>query len=506
MNQVIKFIFDRPITTGMIFLTILVLGIFALLKVPLELNPKVELPSVTITTNWYGTSSETMEAQITSPIEEMAATVRGVKNIKSESEMGSSTVTVEFLKEIDMSFALLELNEKLNNLIEEFPQGVVPFISKHIPKEISEQRFMTYSIAAPMEEVTLKKVADEKIKPALLSVPGVSEINIFGGLDRQIKILLDEKKLMQYGLAFGKVIQSLINLDYVKNVGAFEDKSKFLPIIVKQEINSLSEVGRAPIKISENNVIRLNQISTILDGSEENRTYSRVNGEPTITIELIKEPGKNIISTADQVELKIQKLTNDLPEIKFRKVYDQSTRLREELSSLSKQSLISFLGVFLILLIFLRNLKAPLIILSAIVFSIITVILFFSFLNVTLNILTLSGLSLGIGMLVDNSIVVYENIEYHRKKNQNLKEAIKLAVSEVSTALMASTFTTAVVFLPFFFLPENLKQMFLYFGIGMGLSIIVSLIFALTFIPFMAGKFSRKGSGWFSRYSAFGRT
>ena len=491
MRKVLKFIFDRPITVSMLFLMILILGILSLFKVPIELNPNIELPKVYITTMWYGTSAETMESVITSPIESVVATIKGVKNISSTTETGMSRVTVEFGRYADFKYSVLELGEKISRVAESFPQNVVPIINKTAPKEVMEQRFMTYSVSASLEEMTIKKILEDKVKPVILSIQGVSDVKIQGGLNRQIKVLVDENKLHQYGISFDLIMEKLNNIDYIKNCGELINNLTSAPILIYDNIESISDIANIVLTNVNGNLIRLHDVASILNTMEDRNVFNRINGEPKITLEIEREAGENIITAADEVIKKIEVISGTIPEVKFKKEYDESDQLRKELTKLFEQASIAFIGVFLTLIVFIRSVRASIIVIFEIFFSIIVVILIFSFFDITLNILSISGLALGVGILVDNSIVVHENIIFHKVRSDDYNSSIINAMAEVSKPLLGSTLTTSIVFIPFFFLPDDLKDMFFNFGIGIALAIVVSLCFALTFIPFAVKYFEK---------------
>lgn len=493
MDKILKFLYIKPVTTAMIFILILVLGVMAFLKIPLELNPKIELPTVYISTPWPGTSAETMESLITTQVEAAAVSIRGVKKISSRSSVGSSWVTVEFDDKAEYKFALLELSEKINNLADQLPPGVVPMLMKSAPKEMEPERLMSYSVTALWDESTIRKVITDKVKPLLLSIPGISDVNVIGGLDRRISILLDENKLDKFGLSYSTVQSRLGQLDFFKNCGELKSNNTALPIVIDQKSITIRDIESIPIAVIGGSVIKLKDIADISNSMSERNVYNRINGEPRIMIEIIKEPGGSIINIADEVSRQIELFHEKLPQLTFRLEYDQSEKLRLELSKLSEQSLISILGVFLALLIFVKRLKAPFLILSSIIFSVLTVIFAFSLLDISLNTLTLSGLALGIGMLVDNSIVIYDNCLYHLASGGSKLDKVGYAVKEVTVPLMGSTLTTMAVFIPFFFLPPGLKEIFYNFGIGMLFSILISFIFSLTFIPFAVLKFDSGG-------------
>jgi len=473
----------------MFYLTVLALGLFAFSRLPIELAPEVDFPKLSIVTTWGTTSPETMEAVVTSQIEEVANTVKGVRKVSSVSEEGRSTVSLEFQKDTDMDFARLELKEKLATLQEALPYGVSPpTVQKYVPEDFRKlQGFLTYTLSSNLSPGEIQRLAEQKLKPAVMSIKGVSNVEILGGVEREIKIELNPELMKSLNISLSDVSDALSGIELQSSSGYIVEAGQKVDFAIRNTIKAISEIEEQIIRTLPNSkIIRLKDIASVTDTFEEPRTFFRINGKPAITLEIDKEPGVNMLRVADDVYEKMESLKKSLPEIQIIKASDTSENLRQELGKLSNQSAFSVLCIAFVLLLFLRNLKAPFIILSSIFFSVAATILAFSVFGIGLNLITLAALTLAFGMLVDNSIVVLDNIHRHFESGEEQLLAVSSAVREVVLPVVASTLTTIGALLPVFFLPENLKLYFVQFALAVGVSLLLSLLVAFTLIPSLA--------------------
>lgn len=475
----------------MFFGALVVGGIFAFTRLPLELAPTKEFPRLSVNTSWSSTSPEAVEMFITAPIEEIANTVYGVRKVSSTSEEGRSTVDIEFEQKIDMNFARLELSEKLAAFAETIPSGATaPVIQRFVPKDFRDlQGFLSYSLSGNRPPHELRKYAEEKIVPALLSIRGVANVQVLGGQNRELQIELDPSKLLALGLRVDELGNRLRELQFHAPVGVLEKNQGRVYLAVRNDEIAVGELEQYVVASTSNGVpIRIRDIGSVKDGLSEARSFYRINGKPTVTIVVDKEPNTNTLSLADAVFERIANLQKDFPSgFSIIKESDKSQQMRKELGKLYQEILISLLCIFVVLLLFLRNLRAPVLILSSILFSVAGTFVLFWFLGIGLNLLTLAGLVLGFGRLVDDSIVVLENINRHLiAESGDQFSVINRSVSEIALPVVASTLTTVGALLPLSFLPQDLKPYFLDFGIAVGVSLLMSLLVSFTLIPTVA--------------------
>lgn len=478
----------RPVAVGMFYAALLVGGIVAFTRLPLELAPSKEFPRLSVATFWASTSPETVEQFITAPIEEIANTVYGVRKVSSTSEEGRSTVDIEFEQKTDMNFARLELNEKLAAFAETLPPGATPpTIQRYVPKDLRDlQGFLSYSLVGDRPAHELRKFAEETIAPALLAIKGIANVQVFGGEQREIQIEIDPAKIAALGLRVEQINARLRELQYSAPVGPVELSSGRTLVAVRNSSFAVQDLKNVIIaQTSAGTPVRLCDLGTVRDGLSESRNFYRINGKPTVTIVIDKEPNTNTLKLADAVFAKLAELQGIFPSgLSLIKESDKSQQMRRELGKLYQEIVVSIICIFLVLLLFLRNLKAPLLILSSIFFSLAGTFLLFWFFGIGLHLLTLAGLVLGFGRLVDDSIVVLENINRHlTAESADRKLSISKSVSEIALPVAASTLTTVGALLPLNFLPQDLKPYFLDFGIAVSVSLLMSLLVSFTLIP-----------------------
>lgn len=494
----------RPVAVSMFYGALVLGGIFAFTRIALELAPSKEFPRLSVQTSWWGASPETVEMFITAPIEEIANTVRGVRKVSSTSEEGKSTVDIEFDPHTEMDFARLELSEKLAAFAERLPPGASPpSIQPYVPKDLRNlQGFLSYSLSADRPPHELRKYAQEKIAPALLSIRGIASVEVFGGERQEIQIEIQPEKLVALGLRVEEVNARLRQLQFSAPLGSIDGAQGRSLVAVRNVSIDVEDLKALVIASTPaGSPVRLGDLGDVREGLSEPRSFYRINGRPTVTIVIDKEPHTNTLKLADQVFARIESLKKNFPNgFTLLKQSDKSGQMRRELGKVYQEILISLICILAVLVIFLRNLSAPILILSSILFSIAGTLLLFWAFGIGLNLFSIAGLVLGFGRLVDDSIVVLENI--HRRKHDAATETtpranlITSAVSEIALPVVASTLTTVGALLPLNFLPEDLKPYFLDFGLAVAISLLMSLLVSFTLIPTVAAHVEMRSSAF----------
>ncbi|MFZ5518955.1 MAG: efflux RND transporter permease subunit [Candidatus Zhuqueibacterota bacterium] len=492
--NLIKLSIERPVAVSMFFLAVIVTGFMSLSRLPLELTPDVDYPQLSVTTSWPNSSAEMVEAFITAPIEAVAQTLADVHKVSSVSNEGSSSITIELLREANVDFIALELNEKLAVIRKQLPYGsTAPKIDKYIPREFQTEAFLSYQLFGDFTPLEVRQYALKHIHGALLGVDGVADVLIFGGQDEEIHIVLDEAKMKLLGLRYSEITSAIREMSVESTAGRIYRGDYKYDIVVRNPIRSVAEISSIQMKNDRNQLVRLYDIARINHSVQDVRQISRINGNPAIRIEIVREPGTNTIKVADQVFAKIEELQKKFPAtMSLIKEFDQSERIRKELKDLTYRALFSIVVIFLVLLFFMRRFRLPFIILSTIFFSVLLTINFFYAADIGLNLLTLAGLSLGFGMLVDNAIVVLDSIYRHWRNNLPLKDACIQGTSAVSLAIVTTTLTTVVAFLPFLYLTGTLRLYYFPFVSSVGFSLLSSLLIAFTFMPSLANQILRR--------------
>jgi len=488
--NLIRFAVNRPIAVTMIYLVILFTGLVSLSQLPLELMPQVDFPRLTVVTYWYDSAPEMVEMWITAPVEAVSNTIRNVRRVESTSREGQSTVEIEFLSGTNMDFAALELNEKLSQVYESLPVGAShPQIQKNVPKEFQTGDFLSYLVVGTYTPSHLRELALKQIRVPLLGVKGVAEVQVIGGTDRELRIEVDRARLEAFGLDLSAVEQALENLNLRQGVGKIIRQGKCFDLLLAVQANELAELEQVIISNRNDHLIRLADVAPVQLAWQPPRQLVRIQGEPAVMLYIEREVGTNIIEVADRVIARLEQLQKDLPpNVKLFKEQDQSEQIRTELGEISNRAFLCVLVIFLVLLLFLRSLRTPVIILATIFFSVLLTINLFYLAKISLNLITLAGLALGFGMLVDNSIVVVDNIFRLHRQGAAVEVAADQGTRQVALAIIAATLTTVVVFIPFLYMTGDLRIYNLPFAAAVGLSLLASLMVAFSFTPALTKK------------------
>jgi HAE1 family hydrophobic/amphiphilic exporter-1 len=477
---------DRPITTFMVVLMVIILGVVSLGRLTIDLFPNMTFPAAVVVTTYEGVGPQEIEALVTRPIEEALSTVQNVKDITSSSQMGVSMVVARFNWGTDMDFATLQMREKVDLYKRMFPSGVdSPMIFKFDPAMMP---IMYFGISADMDQAGLKAFVEDVVKNRLERLEGVASVELSGGLVREIQVVVDHKRLKGYDLSLDQIIQALKAENLNLPGGKVEDGTKELIVRTVGEFADIEEIRNIIINTPRGFSIPLRDIADVEDTFKDVETFARMNGKPCIGISVQKQTDHNTVRVADRINRELSRIQAEYPFVQVYAVYDQSDFIKKVINSLVQNGVIGAGLAVLILLIFLRNLRTTLIISTAIPISVIATFILIHFAGLTLNIMSLGGLALGIGMLVDNSIVVLENIFRFRQEGYSRIDAAKAAAEEVGTAVVASTLTTAAVFLPIVYVEGLASVLFKELALTVSFSLFASLAVSLTLIPVMSSK------------------
>jgi HAE1 family hydrophobic/amphiphilic exporter-1 len=477
---------ERPVTITMVVLAIMLIGVVSLTKLPIDLFPEMNLPYVAVITNYTGADPEEIEKTVTRPIEESMATVDNIDELFSTSSEGSSMVLMALDWGTDMDFATLDMREKIDRIEEYLPEDASkPMVLKFDP---SQMPIMQIAISGGSLE-KLKKIAEDKIKPNLERISGVASANITGGREREIQINVDQERLLSYGLSLDSLSASISQGNLNLSGGSLEYGNKKLLVKTVGEFTSVDEIKELEILTPQGQKIALADVATVEDTYKEVNTYAYLNGEASIGLVIQKQSGTNTVKVATAVKKELENIKDKLQgEIEVKIVMNQATFIEDAVNNVKKSAIQGAILAIIILFIFLRDIRSTFIIATTIPISIITAFILMYFADLTLNLMTLGAVALGVGMLVDNAIVVLENIYRHRQESESRIEAAKKGTAEVGTAILASTLTTGAVFLPLVFVEGLASQLFGSFALTVTFSLVASLIMALTLIPMLSSK------------------
>lgn len=488
----------RPVAISMAYLTVALLGIAAWRNIPIELLPDTTLPRLTVASSWAGASPETTEALLTSPLEAAIQQVRGVSKITSQSfeenGRGQAQITIEFARGTDMDFARLELSERLAALDDHLPPAAArPQVSGYVPREFQDQTrpFLEYTVTGPYTLEALRAHIEEEVIPELNQLDGVANIIASGGRARVLEVELDEQKIRALQLTLQGVERRLHQLEYVRQAGVVEGQGHLHTIAIRQRANSIEEVGALPLLTDKGRIVRVRDVARIYDTYEEAQSYYRIDGQPAVSFTIYRESGSNAVAVADRVKERVAEIGRrgaHPPGVRLILDHDESSAIKAQLTDLRSRALVSAGVVFIILLLFLRSFRSAGIIFSTIAFSILITLNLIYFGGYTLNVLTLMGLAMGFGLIVDNAIVVLENIYRLRSEGLEPEKAAERGAGEVVLAILAATLTTVVVLIPFVYLQGEIRAFYVPLAIVVGFSLLASLFVAFTFIPALASR------------------
>lgn len=499
---------NRPILTTIIFLIIIVLGIVSFWRLSIDLMPEITYPTISVITSYGNVGPQEMEELITRPIEEALAAVQRVEEITSTSTEGRSMVRVSFTWGTDLDVAANDIRDRIDRVIGRLPEDIErPMIRKF---DLSAFPIMFISVSSNMNPLDLRQLVEDQVKYRLERVPGVAAIDIGGGLYREIHVDLKSAQLKALGLSTDQIMAALRAENQNIPAGLYEKGNYEVLIRTQGEYRSLDEIERTVITIRDGTPILIRDVADVRDSWQEIRQIVRIDGKSALRISINKQSGANTVNVAEAVRDELEKIGRDIPQIKIDSRLDTSVYIKQSINNVGRSTLIGGFLAIIILFLFLRNLSSTGIIATAIPISIIATFGLMYFGGFTLNIITFGGLALGIGMLVDCSIVVLENIYRHREEGKTPIASALIGTSEVWSAIVASTLTTIVVFFPVVFLRGMSGIMFQQMAYVVSFSLLCSLVVSLTLIPMLASRFLRyrpvehhAGESWLHKIYAF---
>ena len=485
-----KFSVERPVAVTMRIAALVLLGSVCLTKLPVDLLPKVSIPTVAVVTNWANVAPEDMETQVTRPIEEAVSQVQNIYTVTSTSVTGQSTVRVQFNWGANIDAGAVDVLQLVQRARISFPTDPNLQQSLVFKYDPSTLPIMIFGVSGDPDPIHLRTVLDNEITPIVESANGVAAATDSGGLQRAIIVDVDPKKLQAYGLALTD-IQSRIaqeNIDLPAGIARQNDTE--YTIRAFGYLQSPQELGHIPVGTFQGQVISLSQVADVRDANQEKRISTRLNGQPAVGMIITKQSDANTVDTAKNVRQKLEQVKKIYPNLKFDLAYDQSGFITNSVDDLKRTALIGGSMAVLILMMFLRNIRSTLVVALSIPISVISTFSLLYFCGFTLNTFSLSGLALATGLIVDDAVVVLENIFRHIERDK--KRAAEAAVSganEIFPAVVASTLTIIIVFLPLLLIKGQAGQMFTQFAFVVIFSISLSLLDATTVVPMLASRF-----------------
>ena len=478
---------DRPVFATMMILALIVLGLFSFMKLNIDQFPDIDFPYVTATTVLPGAGPEQIETDVTKKIEDAVNTIGGIEHIQSVSQEGVSIVIIQFKLEIEGKQAAQDVREKIAAVRADLPTDIKdPVIQRIDP---ASQPIFVLTVSGERSEKEITTFTKDVIKKRLENVPGVGRVDLVGGAEREIQIVVEASRLRAYNLSIQDVIQSVGASNVEVPAGNLVQGSRQLLLRTMGKYTKVDDFEKVIVASPGGKVVHLSDVAEVVDGVKEKTSLSRVNGKTAAGLNILRQSGSNTVRVADAINRQLEWIRKELPpDMRITVARDNSTFIRDSVNDVIFDILYGGLLAVIVVYLFLANLRSTIISAIALPTSIIASFIIMYALNFTLNIISLLALSLAVGLLIDDAIVVIENIYRHMQQGETPMEAAKAATSEIGLAVMATTFTIVAVFVPIAFMPGIVGRFFYQFGITVSVSVLVSLFVAFTLTPMLSSR------------------
>jgi HAE1 family hydrophobic/amphiphilic exporter-1 len=475
----------RPVFATMFIMALVVLGIVSYPDIGVDLYPKIDFPIINVTTKLKGASPEIMDIDVTDKIEETINTINGVKTITSQSVEGASIVTVEFILERDIDLAVQDVREKISVIRSKLPTDIdEPIIEKVDP---DANPVLWLNLAGNLSIRELSTYADEVLKEKFQKIPDVGAIRMGGLRLRQVRVWLDADRLRAYEVAPNDIMQALQRENLELPGGRIESTSKEYSVKIKGEFPRVSDFNDLIVAYYKGAPVRIRDVGRAEDGMEERRSIARFNGVPAVGFGIQKQSGTNTVEVIDRIKKELEKIRKTLPPgMSINIAFDQSTFIMRSINEVKNHLIIGGFLAVLAVFLFLRNIRTTLISAIALPVSVIATFTLIKFFNFTFNNMTMLALSLSVGILIDDAIIVIENIHRHIEEGMAPREASSFATSEIGLAVMATTLAIVAIFLPVAFMKGIIGRFFMQFAFTVVFAVMVSLVVSFTLTPMMA--------------------
>ncbi|MCC6549719.1 MAG: efflux RND transporter permease subunit [Ignavibacteriaceae bacterium] len=481
-----KFSINRRITLVMFYAIVLAFSFFAFTQLKVDFFPDIQFPIAGVITNYQGVGPKDIETMVTRPLEEAISSVKNIEKVNSQSYTGGSIITLEFKYGTDMNQAESDIRKSIDFIRDYLPaEASDPMVFVFDPS-LSPVMFMALN-SDYLGQSELRNLAIEKIEPMLERIPGVASVATMGGLERQINVYMNPVLLASFNISPNEVTMALRSGRGISPGGSLKTGEKNYQLTLMSEYTDLDQVRKTTVAVRNGVAVRVEDIAQVEDGFKESSTEVRADYKEGISIMINKQSDANTVQTTQNIKLELPNIQKALPQgTKLMVLFDQADFITRSVNNLRNSAAIAFVLAFLIIYIFLRNFRGSIIMGISMPISVIATFAVLYASDITLNIISMAGLALAIGMLVDNSIVVLENIFRHKEMKKSRADAAEDGASEVGMAITASTLTTVAVFLPVLFVPNITGQLFKDLVLTITFSLLVSLVVALTLVPMMA--------------------
>ena len=477
----IGFATRRPSVVWALSVMILLAGAVAFTKLPLATRTTVELPRLSISSQWTGSSAEVMEAYVTAPLEAAVQGVRGVRRVDSESQDGRSALSVMLEENADVQLTRLAIHERLELLRTEFPEGVsAPVVSNFVPEGLAERPLLVLSVSGPYTPGTLQKLLNERVKPRLSAVQGISDVSVNGGASLGVSVTYDATLMRRTGMSPSLITSAVQGARQVEALGFESNGVNARPVLMRDQPADLNDVMRLPVRGRALRVFPLGELATARAEEDTRGSFYRINGRPAVGVSISRHAGADAIKTAAKLREVIVELRKEMPRaVTISISNDQSIDLADDLRDLAQRGALSFLAVLVVLSVLLQRWRAVALIMGSTAVAISGTALSLYLFSIPANLLTLAGLGMGIGILVQNAIIVVNRLS----TVPNTPEDRARATSRIMPAVVGSTLTTAVVLFPFLYLQGDARSAFVPFAAAFVMATLWSVFTALFIVP-----------------------
>ena len=494
---------NRPVFTTMVISALVVFGLICYTMIGVDLFPNVDFPYVTVTTILKGGSPETMELKVTDKIEEAVNSISGIKELRSVSLENISQIIIQFELEKNVDIAAQEVRDKVAGVKSNLPlEAETPVVEK---LDIGAKPIMAMVLASDKGIKETTRYAKDVIKEAIQKVNGVGTVKIIGGLERQIRIWLHNEKMVRHDITVSEAARALQTENIEIPGGSLETGPRDVVVKVKGEVERLEDFKNINVAMKNGYSVKLGDIATIEDGVEDQKSFARLNGSHAVAIQVSKQSGTNTVKVAEAVKKIVDDLKKNLASgMELKIITDQSKFIKISIDEVFFHLIFGGGLAIFIVFVFLRNFKTTLISAMAIPTSVISTFAFMKYMNFTFNNLTMLALSISIGMLIDDAIVVLENIYRHQvEEGKSPKEAALSGTSEIGLAVLATTFSIVAVFVPVAFMKGMIGKFFFEFGMTVTFAVLVSLFISFTLTPMLCSRFMSVHKEHGRLYNAF---
>ena len=498
----------RPVAVAMFFLGVVFLGVLSFVRLPIDLLPDVAYPRLVVYTTHPGAAPAEVERFVTEPVEQAVSTVPGVQQVESVTREGYSLVTARFAWGTDMDFASLNTREKLDNARDQLPElASRPVVLRTDPRS---EPIMALSVSGERDLPQLKELSEAVFKRRLEQIDGVAQAAVTGGVEREIQVEVDPRLLESYGLTIEDIARALKEANASAPGGTIRRGRYRYALRTLGEFQTVAEIGEVAVRRQNGGgqgngqgggndpngqddgaagaEIRLNDVAKVTDGFQERESIARFNGRESVGLLVFKNADANTVRVAEEVDRVMAQLAREYPDVSVQVAMSQAGFISDALANVVQEVMLGGILAFLVLFLFLREVRYPIAIALAIPISLVATFAMLQATGVTLNIMSLGGLALGVGMLMDNSIVVLENIFRHREKGLRAAAAAAVGAQEVQRAITASTLTTIAVFGPIVYVEGIAGELLGALALSVAFSLLASILVAITLLPTMAAR------------------